>query len=491
MKWAKIIKITFFLLILAAVFQPTTSKAASPGPLTYGSRTSDAELNRKATDKWEASLKESNYGDFFCLLAIDKKAACIQVRYSNKDTDAGKQACDSFINSTDYYVTGAFLFNYGTFYNTAAFIITSNFVVGDYFRSFANASPYGTDQQMCADIANGIINTKGGKPSPTPLPAATPQLEITLPGLQLSQVGPVQNQLLFIPWIGEYVVALYKYLVAIASIIAVVLIILQGIKIITSGGGEAKMAAYKTIGRVVIGLIIAWGSYSILYIVNPNLVNLKSVTVDYIMPAEIDQEIANNNLDSSVDAQGKPIDPGSGTCITTDNGVDITKIGLINFTISASFPYVAQSVADALKKVDEVISDMKAKDTSKDKSGVLFKKLVITSAGRSIKTQNELWQVALKKYGTEEKARVYASKPSCGSSHLNGHAIDVRPDGNLAKISWDSACNSENPAIQEMWKIFFANKWQRYCNEWWHFEFDAGSLPARTDKPGNCGRCPK
>ena len=77
------------------------------------------------------------------------------------------------------------------------------------------------------------------------------------------------------PWIGEYIKAIFNYGLIVASLIGVIAIIVEGIKIIMSFGGEKKVQGYKNIGRIVIGLVLAWSSVMILRTINPNLVNLK------------------------------------------------------------------------------------------------------------------------------------------------------------------------------------------------------------------------
>ena len=57
---------------------------------------------------------------------------------------------------------------------------------------------------------------------------------------------------------------------------------MQGARVIISAGGEEKNAAYKRILQAVVGLFICWGSYAILYNINPDLVQFKALKVKYI-----------------------------------------------------------------------------------------------------------------------------------------------------------------------------------------------------------------
>ena len=117
------------------------------------------------------------------------------------------------------------------------------------------------------------------------LTARKPILEINIPGLNFSDVASTSDDTgtyFYIAWIPELISALYKFGIAIVSIVAVVVIIVQGLRIVTSGGGEAKASAYKKILQSVIGLVIAWGSYAILYTVNPALVQFNALKVKIV-----------------------------------------------------------------------------------------------------------------------------------------------------------------------------------------------------------------
>ncbi|MFA5061704.1 MAG: pilin [Patescibacteria group bacterium] len=110
-------------------------------------------------------------------------------------------------------------------------------------------------------------------------------LKISIPGLDFSKINSVDSQgYLYIPWIAEYISAIYKFGIGIVSIIAVVMIIVQGVRIITSAGGEAQKDAYNKILQAFVGLAIAWGSFFILSTVNPDLVQFKALKVQVVQP---------------------------------------------------------------------------------------------------------------------------------------------------------------------------------------------------------------
>lgn len=88
--------------------------------------------------------------------------------------------------------------------------------------------------------------------------------------------------------IGVFIVSMYKYLVGIASIVAVIMIILAGIQWVTSGGNSETISGAKhRISGAVIGLFIAYMSYFILNTINPALVNFRLPQVWLIRPQQL------------------------------------------------------------------------------------------------------------------------------------------------------------------------------------------------------------
>jgi hypothetical protein len=159
----------------------------------------------------------------------------------------------------------------------------------------------------------------------------SPGISIKIPGLDFTNINkPDENGYLYIPWIAEYMTALYKFLIGIVSIVAVVMIIIQGARVVTSGGGDVKMDAYKKIFRAVIGLVIAWGSYAILYNVNPDLVKFNALKVLYIKEEPL-PDISKINEDVTIDT-------GAGNSAAS-------IVGLLNGPLPSSYKPCSQEAA--------------------------------------------------------------------------------------------------------------------------------------------------
>lgn len=148
--------------------------------------------------------------------------------------------------------------------------------------------------------------------------------------------------------IGDFLVVMYKYLLTIASIVAVVMIIIAGAQWITSGGNsEAISSAKKRIGGAVIGLFIAYMSYFVLNTINPALVNLRLPQVWLVKPLALmpefcsDLETPNKKLNFMLAADG----PDWERPVTLETAAD-KKYGFKR-TNPSTFPCGARFFAEA------------------------------------------------------------------------------------------------------------------------------------------------
>lgn len=97
-------------------------------------------------------------------------------------------------------------------------------------------------------------------------------------------------------------------------------------------------------------------------------------------------------------------------------------------------------------------------------------KAVVTSAFRSPQKQQALWQEALKKYGSEEKARKWVAPPG-KSKHEKGLALDV--DRNTVKLLETTGILGKHNFTRPL------------SNEPWHIEFGSGSIGASASALGS------
>ena len=81
--------------------------------------------------------------------------------------------------------------------------------------------------------------------------------------------------------IANYIKGIYGFAIGIVGIVAALVIMMGGVMWITAGGNTSRIENAKSwITAALTGLVIALSSYAILYTVNPDLVNLRTRTMD-------------------------------------------------------------------------------------------------------------------------------------------------------------------------------------------------------------------
>lgn len=172
-----------------------------------------------------------------------------------------------------------------------------------------NTNP-AADASLIGDLSRGFV---GGKLSQAEIEKLlqTPTPKIKIPGLNFSaqQIHTDERggTFLSVPFLGEYIGAIYRYAIIFISVLSVIILIIAGIQWTLAGSGSAKEKIKLRIAGSLLGLIIAVSSYSILYLVNPELVNFSNLQVQLIKPLEENELIAlfAKSEGFSVDADGK------------------------------------------------------------------------------------------------------------------------------------------------------------------------------------------
>ncbi|MBN1778653.1 MAG: hypothetical protein JW816_00300 [Candidatus Buchananbacteria bacterium] len=116
----------------------------------------------------------------------------------------------------------------------------------------------------------------------------TPKLSVPIGGF--SSFSPVyqltcdNGKAYCIDWIGQYIRVVFQYGVGLAAVLAVVMIMVGGFIWLTSGGSPDKVGKAKEyITSSLLGLFLALFSYSLLYALNPNLVNIQAIKIEKIV----------------------------------------------------------------------------------------------------------------------------------------------------------------------------------------------------------------
>ncbi len=114
-----------------------------------------------------------------------------------------------------------------------------------------------------------------------------PTLAVPIPGLAAFQNPTVEGsegqRYLDIPFLAQYISAVYTYALGIIVTIATVMVVIGGVKWMLARGDSGKVSdAKETLSRAVIGVLLALGSYAILNLINPELVNLRALRIQLV-----------------------------------------------------------------------------------------------------------------------------------------------------------------------------------------------------------------
>jgi hypothetical protein len=114
-----------------------------------------------------------------------------------------------------------------------------------------------------------------------------PNLAVKIPGLNFS--ANTKEDLIYIEgdgnvyiknvFLAEYIAALFRYSIGIIIIVTSIIIIVSGLQWMTSGSGDGISHAKTRISTALVGLILALTSYTVLFIINPNLTKLSTLKI--------------------------------------------------------------------------------------------------------------------------------------------------------------------------------------------------------------------
>lgn len=137
----------------------------------------------------------------------------------------------------------------------------------------------------------------------------------------LSDVNFAPGKASNIPWISECVVGIYKKMLVLGVIFAILFIVVGGVQYIVSAGNSGNVSKAKdTMTKSILGLLLLICSYIILYTINPDISNLKSVNISPITALPLQENEIQDLADAETGAPTVPTPPpepvicGSSTC---------------------------------------------------------------------------------------------------------------------------------------------------------------------------------
>jgi len=153
--------------------------------------------------------------------------------------------------------------------------------------------------------------------TPTKYQTVPPKMSVSIPGLAPFESTEVTTgEMVSIPWIAQYIVAVYKYAIVIGAIIAVLALMVGGVQYLIGGAyTEAVSGAKKIMLGAMGGLVLLLASNLILQMINPQLTKLGALSLSTVVPIDY-------NVIADKDSEGGYISGGSsGTCKAPKNSV--------------------------------------------------------------------------------------------------------------------------------------------------------------------------
>jgi hypothetical protein len=181
---------------------------------------------------------------------------------------------------------------------------------------------------VCLPVATFAQNTEPIFTLPNPT--------ITIPGVSKfvkpptgpcpAEVGPVGvgQDCIFFPWIGQYLNGIYTFAIYAASVLAAIVLAVAGFIWLTAAGNTTRIEQAKNYASgALLGLVLMLGSYTVLYIVNPDLVTFKSLAVISVKNVPLKQValIKYAGLCSWQNSQSMPLISPGNAC--PDGSVDL------------------------------------------------------------------------------------------------------------------------------------------------------------------------
>lgn len=166
--------------------------------------------------------------------------------------------------------------------------------------------------------------------STPPNKLVVPKLNVAIPGLVFSDQAYVEGNQVYIPFLAQYIVAFFKYILGAALVATAIMLVWGGMLYLYGSTGLQVSDAKKKIIDAVIGLIIILGSYAILANLNPNLTSLGTIKFTRIDPQVWKaMEKVNSNIPAGLVAGGNSGGSSASKSVTAGtpiagpcNGVD-------------------------------------------------------------------------------------------------------------------------------------------------------------------------
>ena len=342
-----------------------------------------------------------------------------------------------------------------------------------------------------------LIELAAETEAPTPIPPIIPKLNVDLPGFTEELFNVVESGgYLEINFLGEYVVAWYRWLIGAGTIIATVMIMIGGVEYMLGKGMGQVTSAKNRIRHAVIGLVLLLGSYTILYSVNPQLTFFEPLRVDYVAFVELPlEEQADLAVDPNVEKLCDNIESCKDWCTLTSDGTDQAALegelpSLATNGMASPDELVSISGINGLETshsghliLPAVLDMLKSAATAARAEGVT---LYVVSSYRPLLQQLKLACDEIRAADTAGRTpKIPTAIAWPGSSaHGTGSAVDIKYKDAQDNLSWNvkystqSSADPDNVAL--LAKIMYSAGWHRYVKEIWHFQAYSGTCTSQS-----------
>lgn len=153
----------------------------------------------------------------------------------------------------------------------------------------------GNTKGLCPNVPVNAAAFTGKKMDGPPV-ATAPELNIPIPGLQLKPSILAENGTYNIPWLGQYIAAIYNYLISASIIAAAVMVTYGGFLYIMSGTAGTMSTAKSIISDALIGLFLVIALFTIIKTFTTGTVTNSTISIKNISPVGIALEQVNQGI---------------------------------------------------------------------------------------------------------------------------------------------------------------------------------------------------
>ncbi|MFA5935443.1 MAG: hypothetical protein WC787_01120 [Patescibacteria group bacterium] len=144
-----------------------------------------------------------------------------------------------------------------------------------------------------------------------------PRLNVPIPGLTFADSATIRGRIIEVPFLAQYLAAVYRYLISFAAIAAAIMIVYGGFLYIVAQTGAKVRKGKDIITDALIGLMLVLGAYLILDTLNPALTQ----------PATLRLETISTVLADDADAVRKQTEAAA-TIASGSMGIDVPVIDI-------------------------------------------------------------------------------------------------------------------------------------------------------------------